>query len=604
MRQQRNALLALASTASAASLSDVCTVSHVKNILPSDGTLLGINLIPSAVTASVYNASSSSSSSSSSAMGGGMGMGGGGSTSYNYCNVTVSYTHPGKDDTVVVKYAFPSPTEFKNRFYVAGGGGYTLNSDATGGLEYGAVSGATDAGYDAFNNDYDSIVLKGNGSVDWDATHMFGYQALGEMTLLGKELTRGFYGIGSDEKVYTYYEGCSDGGREGMSQVQRWGEEYDGVITGAPAFRYAQQQVHHIFSSVVEHTLDYAPPPCELAKIVNATIAACDPLDGRTDGVVARTDLCMLNFNLTSIIGTPYYCAAQTSTSLGFGFSKRGHHGRNRKRDDHSSTSYQPAQNGTVSAKGVAVAQAIYDGLHTTQGERAYLSWQIASELSDATSTYNSTSGKWELSITSMGGEYVRKFVQLLDLDNLSTLDGVTYDTVVGWMDTAMIRYYDTLQTTHPDLAKFKEAGGKLLHYHGESDPSVPAASSVHYWQSVKSIMYPDVEDETALSDMSDWYQFYLVPGAAHCGTNTLQPGPYPQNNMEIMIDWVENGVKPSRLNATVSSGDYEGETQMLCQWPKRPLWKSGSDSFSCVDDEESIESWTYDFPAFKIPVY
>ncbi|KAL4734214.1 Tannase/feruloyl esterase [Aspergillus similis] len=604
MRQQRNALLALASTATAASLSDVCTVSHVKNILPSDGTLLGINLIPSAVTASVYNASSSSSSSSSGGMGGGMGMGGGGSTSYNYCNVTVSYTHPGKDDTVVVKYAFPSPAEFKNRFYVAGGGGYTLNSDATGGLEYGAVSGATDAGYDAFNNDYDSIVLKGNGSVDWDATHMFGYQALGEMTLLGKELTRGFYGIGSEQKVYTYYEGCSDGGREGMSQVQRWGEEYDGAITGAPAFRYAQQQVQHIFSSVVEHTLDYAPPPCELAKIVNATIAACDPLDGRTDGVVSRTDLCMLNFNLTSIIGTPYYCAAETSTSLGFGFSKRGHHGRNRKRDDHSSTSYQPAQNGTVSAKGVAVAQAIYDGLHTTQGERAYLSWQIASELSDATSTYNSTSGKWELTITSMGGEYVRKFVQLLDLDNLSTLDGVTYDTVVGWMDTAMVRYYDTLQTTHPDLTKFKEAGGKLLHYHGESDPSVPAASSVHYWQSVKSIMYPDVDDETALSDMSDWYQFYLIPGAAHCGTNTLQPGPYPQNNMEIMIDWVENGVKPSRLNATVSSGDYEGETQMLCQWPKRPLWKNGSDSFSCVDDEESIESWTYDFPAFKIPVY
>lgn len=134
MRQSRNALFALATSATAASLADVCTVSHVKSILPSDGTLLGIDLIPSAVTASVYNANSSSSSSSSSS--GGMGMGGGGATEYNYCNVTVSYAHTGRDDKVVLKVAFPSPSEFKNRFYVGGGGGYSLNADATGGLEY------------------------------------------------------------------------------------------------------------------------------------------------------------------------------------------------------------------------------------------------------------------------------------------------------------------------------------------------------------------------------------------------------------------------------------------------------------------------------------
>lgn len=606
MRQSRNALFAFAASATAASLADVCTVSHIKSILPSDGTLLGIDLIPSAVTASVYNANSSSSSSSSSSSGMGMGMGGGGTTEYNYCNVTVSYAHTGRDDKVVVKLAFPSPSEFKNRFYVGGGGGYSLNSDATGGLEYGAVSAATDAGYDSFNNDYDEVVLYGNGSVNWDATHMFGYQALGEMTLVGKELTRGFYGLDADKKVYTYYEGCSDGGREGMSQVQRWGEQYDGAITGAPAFRYAQQQVLHIFSSVVEHTLDYYPPPCELAKIVNATIAACDGLDGRKDGVVSRTDLCKLNFNLSSIVGEPYHCAAKNSTSLGFGFSKRSSSSSSplSKRQSGSTTSYQPVQNGTVSAEGVAVAAAIYDGLHNSDGERAYLSWQIASELSDATSQYNSDTGKWELSITSMGGEYVAKFVQLLDLDNLSSLEGVTYDTVVSWMDTTMGRYYDTLQTTFPDLTAFQAAGGKLLHYHGESDPSVPAASSVHYWQSVRQIMYPNATDAEALEQLADWYQFYLIPGAAHCGTNTLQPGPWPESNMDIMIDWVENGKKPARLNSTVSSGEYEGETQMLCQWPQRPLWKQGSDEFDCVSDEESVESWTYEFPAFKVPVY
>ncbi|EOO00913.1 putative tannase subunit protein [Phaeoacremonium minimum UCRPA7] len=585
-RYSRATIAALATTATAASLSDLCTVTNVQAALPANGTLLGIDLVPSTVTASaVYNATT----------GGGM-MGGGSTTSYTYCNVTVTYTHTGKGDEVVVKYAFPSPSDFQNRFYVAGGGGFSLSTDATGGLAYGAAGGATDAGYDAFDNSYDEVVLYGNGSINWDATYMFGYQALGEMTLVGKAITKGLYGLSSESKVYTYYEGCSDGGREGMSQVQRWGEEYDGVIAGAPAFRFAQQQVLHVYSSAVEHTLDYYPPPCELDKIVNATIAACDPLDGRTDGVVSRTDLCKLNFNLTSIIGEPYYCAAENSTSLGFGFSKRQAEG--------STTSYQPAQNGTVSAEGIAVAQAIYDGVFNSQGQRAYLSWQIASELGDAATVYNSDTGAWELSIPSTGGEYVTKFVQLLDLDNLDNLDNVTYDTLVDWMNTGMIRYLDSLQTTLPDLTPFQSSGGKLLHYHGESDPSIPSASSVHYWQSVRSIMYGNLTDEESLSALEDWYQFYLIPGAAHCGTNSLQPGPYPQNNMDIMIDWVENGVKPTRLNTTVSSGTYAGETQMLCQWPTRPLWQGNSSSFDCVNDEASIESWTYTFPAFKLPVY
>jgi tannase len=116
--------------------------------------------------------------------------------------------------------------------------------------------------------------------------------------------------------------------------------------------------------------------------------------------------------------------------------------------------------------------------------------------------------------------------------------------------------------------------------------------------------MYSDLTDEESLAALEDWYQFYLIPGAAHCGTNTLQPGPYPENNMNIMINWVENGVKPTRLNATVSSGQYEGETQMLCQWPTRPLWHGNSSNFECVNDQKSYDSWTYTFPAFKLPVY
>ncbi|RBR13482.1 uncharacterized protein FIESC28_08182 [Fusarium coffeatum] len=81
-----------------------------------------------------------------------------------------------------LKYAFPDPEDFKSRFYVAGGGGYSLNTDTTGGLKYGAAAGATDGGYDAFNYSFDEQFLLGNGSVNWDAIYMFSYQALREMT--------------------------------------------------------------------------------------------------------------------------------------------------------------------------------------------------------------------------------------------------------------------------------------------------------------------------------------------------------------------------------------------------------------------------------------
>ncbi|KAI0177283.1 Tannase/feruloyl esterase [Pestalotiopsis sp. NC0098] len=583
MRQScRAAAAAMAASANAASLADLCTVSNVQAALPANGTLLGLELLPSTVTAAaVYNASA------------GMGS----TETYSYCNATVSYTHTGKGDVIPIKLAFPDPSDFENRWYLAGGGGFSLSSDATGGLAYGAASGATSAGYDAFDYSYDEKVLYGNGSINWDATYAFAYTALGELTKIGKPTTSAFYALADDAKVYTYFEGCSDGGREAMSQVQRWGEEYDGVVAGAPAFRFAQQQVHHVYPATVEQVTGYFPEPCALDKIVNATIAACDPLDGRTDGVISRTDLCKLNFNLTSIIGESYYCAATTSSSLGFGFSKRQAEG--------SQSSTTPEQNGTVSAEDVAIAQAVYDGLHSSDGKRAYLSWQIGSDLSDADPTYNNDTGAYELNIPSTGGEYVTKFVQLLDLDNLSDLNNVTYDTLVDWMNIGMVRYLDSLQTTLPDLTPFQSTGGKLIHYHGESDPSIPSPSSVHYWQSVRSVMYPNMTDDEAQEALADWYQFYLIPGAAHCGTNSLQPGPYPEDNMATIIAWVEQDVTPSFLNATVSSGDYEGEVQQLCQWPTRPLWSGNSTTFDCVTDEASIDSWTYTFDAFKLqPVY
>lgn len=401
--------------------------------------------------------------------------------------------------------------------------------------------------------------------------------------------------MSNSTKLYSYYHSCSEGGREGWSQVQRYGDQFDGAIMGAPAFRFSFQQLQHLYSNFVEQTLDYYPPSCELDKIINATIAACDPLDGKTDGVVSRSDLCKLDFNMSTLVGTSYYCAASSGVTTELR--------KNKRQFETSSTT--PAQNGTITAKGVAVAKTIVDGLHDNKGNPVYLSYQPGADISqDAATSYNSTSGTWGIDVSSFGAEFYQRFLKLVDSDTLDSIEGLTYDTLRDWMVQGWYEYEDTMHTTNPDLTPFLNAGGKIIHYHGEQDPSVPTASSVRYHESVRQIMYPGMSFNESTSKLSEWYKLFLVPGAAHCGPNTMEPnGPWCQTNLGVMIEWVEKGNEPTTLNATYLAGDNLGQNAQICQWPLRPFWKN--DVMECNFDKRSIDSWLYDFSkGLKLPLY
>ncbi|KAL4891841.1 putative tannase [Aspergillus ambiguus] len=564
----------------ASSLADFCTKSHVQSSLPASESILGLEIDTSSITANaIYNASTTGSNYFPDAI-------------YDYCNVTLAYSHPGRDDKVQLEIWLPEPNKFQNRWLSTGGGGFAINSQDSylpGGVQYGAASGITDGGFGSFDTQFDAVFLLANGTINYDALYMFGYQAHYELSLIGKALTKNFFGTG-DSKLYAYYQGCSEGGREGWSQVQRFPDEWDGAVIGAPAIRYGQQQVNHLYPDVVEHTMGYYPPPCELEKIVNLTIAACDGLDGRKDGVVSRTDLCKLHFNVNSTIGAHYSCAASTTQTI-------------LKRTSQSNT--VPAQNGTVSAQGAVAAAKMLEGLHTLDGRRAYIWYQPSASFDDADTQYNSETGKFELEITSLSGEWVARFLELRDADNLSTLENVTYDTLKDWMELGWKRYEDVLQTTWPDLTPFKASGGKVLHYHGESDNSIPPGSSVHYHESVRKIMYPGMSFNESSEALNEWNRLFLVPGAAHCSPSTTQPnGPFPRTTLKTLIEWVENGIVPHTLNATVLSGEHEGEQHKLCAWPLRPLWKNNGKDMECVHDQESLDTWDYEFDAYRVPLY
>ncbi|KAK5191871.1 hypothetical protein LTR99_008398 [Exophiala xenobiotica] len=568
---------AVGAVARAASLEDVCTTSYVQASLPQPDSITGLTIDPSSV---VVNAVTSAQVLKESMYPDAV---------FDYCNVSFAYSHDGRNDQVLLWYWLPSPDNFKNRFLSTGGGGYAINSgngSLPGGIIYGAAAGATDGGFGSFSTNADQVILLANGTVNRDALYMFGYEGIHEMTIIGKQLTKNFFQM-STSKLYAYYQGCSEGGREGWSQIQRFADQWDGAVTGAPAFRYAQQQVQHLYSGVVEQTMNYFPPPCELQKIANETIAACDPLDGKTDGVVARTDLCMLHFNINTTIGLPYYCPAAQPGNI------------------FPPAPATPVQNGTVTAQGVAVAQAILDGLHDSQNRRAYFSYQPAATFADAQTAYDNTTSSWGPYISSLGGEWVEKFLNLQNGTNLPSLDNVTYDTLTAWMVEGWQRYEDVLQTTWPDLTPFQQAGGKVIHYHGESDNSIPTASSVRYWESVRRVMYPGQTYNESAATLNEWYRLFLVPGAAHCAPNTLQPnGPFPQTNLAVLIEWVENGTVPTTLNATYLAGESLGQNAQICAWPLRPFWSNNGTTMECQYDQASIDMWHYNMDAYKLPLY
>ncbi|GMF75584.1 Tannase and feruloyl esterase [Aspergillus oryzae] len=334
--------------------------------------------------------------------------------------------------------------------------------------------------------------------------------------------------------------------------------DLDGAVIGAPGMHFSFQQIQHLWSQFVEYQLNYYPPYCELEKIVNLTTEACDPLDGRVDGVVSRTDLCKLHFNLNSTIGESYSCS-ETAEIPNF-------------------MPYIPAQNGTVTKEGVAVAKEILNGAQDNLGRRIYMSYQPTAQFQDAVTSYNETTGEY------------------------GPFEGVTRDTFRDWIATGFQRYYDSLETAWPDLSVWQKAGGKVLHYHGESDPQVPTAGSVRYFESARSIMYPHLSYNQSVAELNNWYRLFLVPGGAHCGANTLQPNaPWPETTLATLIDWVENGIEPKTLNGTIQS---TGEQQQICGWPLRPYFKNNATNPECVYDQKSLDTWKYNLNAFKMPIF
>lgn len=346
----------------------------------------------------------------------------------------------------------------------------------------------------------------------------FAYRGVHVTTLAAKKLTQAYYG---QKEKFSYFVGCSDGGREGLMAAQRFASDYNGIIAGAPAFLFnTQNSLDHGWRARSNRdnglsTGNVVLYPSKAAVVHKAVVAACDALDGQTDGLLADPRLC--HFDPATI-----QCAAgATDTS------------------------------NCLTATEVVTLNKVYNGpTDPTTGRRILVGPpQFGSELNWA--------GVWvprtDAVTTTVGSDNFvggARYVIFADATP-PTLDQLEFTEAF----TAKLRVRHTLNdATSPDLSAFKAAGGKLLLWHGWADEHITPIGTIAYYEAMQRTM--------GQSNMDAFMRMYLAPGVAHCGNGEGLPS---MDLVSAMIAWVEQGTVPDAIttNRVDSTGKVTASRPM-----------------------------------------
>ena len=360
----------------------------------------------------------------------------------------------------------------------------------------------------------------------------FGYRAIHETAEKGKSIVAAFYGGGPK---HSYFNSCSNGGRQALMEAQRFPADYDGIIAGAPA-NYWTHLLTEALWDVQSLTADPASyiPPSKLPAIQNAALAACDELDGVKDGLIDNPPQC--HFDPAVLL-----CKGADSDSC-------------------------------LTAPQLAALKKLYSGPVNSKGKPLYFGHSVGGETGG---------GGWAAWVTglspgkSLGFAFGTNFFVNMVYEN-STWDYHTFD-VERAMKTADDKLARTLDATDPDLKRFESRGGKLILYHGWSDAAIPPVNAIDYYQSVVG--------KVGAKDAGRFVRLFMVPGMQHCGGG---PGPNsfggvvpqgdPQHDIGAALQrWVEDGVAPTQIIAThYKTGNPASgpdRTRPLCPYPQVAHW-------------------------------
>ncbi|EPQ26188.1 uncharacterized protein PFL1_06124 [Pseudozyma flocculosa PF-1] len=449
----------------------------------------------------------------------------GGTVPLSYCEVIVTLSHAGGNDNVIVKTWLPNADKWNGRFQGTGGGGYRagyLDIALAPAVARGYAAVSTDAGVGL--SDTGDFILKPNSTrIDKTLLENFSKRSLHEMTVMGKDLTRQFYG---KKHFYSYWNGCSTGGRQGYMEAQNYPEDYEGLLAAAPAINWARFVPAGYVVDLYRQKIGYNKPACELAEITKRAVDACDGLDGFKDGIVAATSEC--HFDASTLVGQPFTCST-TGESL------------------------------TFSKEGADIANLAWHGFEEN-GKRVWYGANVGTNLTQVSGI--------DTTFTHYSDAWLRLAVEQNRAFNLTTLDAHGLYKAVK---ESVKRYDDLIGTADPDLRKAYKHGAKILTWQGLQDQAVLPTGVIDYYTRVKQKLGGKV-------NIDDFYRVFFAPGVQHCQGGT---GPLPDDPLAALVDWVEKGKAPDRLPATTQ--DSRKLQQPLCKYPKLPRYTANGD-LECRD--------------------
>jgi len=431
------------------------------------------------------------------------GRGGGGASLMlpAYCRVAATLK-PSADSDIKMEVWMPAEN-WNGKIEVVGNGGwagvisYPAMAQA---LKDGYATASTDTGHEGGNG----MFALGHPEKIVD----FGYRAVHDTVVRSKAIVAAYYGKGPK---YSYWNGCSTGGRQALVEVTRYPDDFDAVAAGAPANPHI-----HLHASSVERAMEAmkdpggALSPAKIQTLHNAVMAQCDARDGLKDG----------------LIGDPQKCHFDPAVLLCKGADA----------------------DTCLTAPQVQLAKIVYADVKTSKGEIVWTGFEPGGELQYASlRNIPKQPGGGLDSIRILGYQNADWDWRTFDLDR----DLALADEKAGFIDAHTF-----------DLSAFKAHGGKLLLYHGWADQLIPPGNTIDFYNGVLNKMGPKQDS---------WLRLYMVPGMMHCQGGE---GPDQFNKMGVIERWRESGVAPKEIVASHVTAGAVDRTRPLCPYPQVAVYK------------------------------
>lgn len=435
-----------------------------------------------------------------------------------YCDVT-GYVEPQ------VQFELKLPTTTWNgRYYQTGCGGFCGNvpiSSCADALNQNFAVAAEDQGH-VGTSELDALW----GATDPQLRVDWGYRAPHVTALAAKAIIQAYYG---QPARYSYFQGCSDGGREALMEAQRYPDDFDGIIAGDP--NYLQSWLAGIAQNWVQR-VNYTASGAQILTVdklpaLNAAVeAACGGQDGLPDGLILDPRTC--HFDPAQIQCPPN---ADTTSCL--------------------------------TAAQVTVVREIYSGPVNSHGQALYpgglpLGSELGWPFLDV-----AVPGQPMSAAGSFANQYLKYLAFPTSPPPSYNLNDFNFDTDVASL-AKMARVYNAAS---PDLTAFRNHGGRLLLYHGLADPLISPYGTLAYYDQVQDLM-------GGPAAVSTWFRLFMFPGMYHCGGG---PGLNTFDTLTPMVDWVEHGTAPAEIVAT-HSGSGPAMTRPVFPYPAQAHYTGSGD--------------------------